>query len=232
MKISYEAIAKDWDRLRSVPWPVLVEFFEKFGYLDQFQENLLLDLGCGNGRHSLKFAENIDYIVGVDFSNNLLKIAIQKQKKLQLDNVSFVLADIAALPFRDSCFQSIFSLATLHHISSQEDRIVSIKELRHSLKIGGNCLISVWRKWQKRFFKHTLIQLFICFFKLSFSDFGDIYVPWKLQNGNIIQRYYHLFSQRELRKILKETKFQLILLKNFGGPTSKDNIFAFVKRVD
>ncbi|MFX1298892.1 MAG: class I SAM-dependent methyltransferase [Promethearchaeota archaeon] len=232
VKNCFEIIAKDWDRLRGNPWPVLLEFFEKFNRLDYFCNENLLDLGCGNGRHTLLFADKTEYVIGVDFSFDLLKIAKEKSYSNNINNVSYVMADISALPFRNHAFSSILFLATLHHIPMRENRLEALRETERILKMGGYCLISIWRTWQKRFFWHFFKQVFINILKLkSFKEFGDIFIPWKQQNGVIVQRFYHLFSQREVRKLVEKTEFQVLLLKNFGGPTQRDNIFSLIKKI-
>jgi len=228
---SFEKIAKDWDRLRGTPWPVLLEFFKRFNYIDSFCGDFLLDLGCGNGRHTLFFADKSQFIIGVDFSFELLKIAKKKCNLQEINNVSYVMADITALPFKKNIFSGVIFLATLHHIPYQKNRLKVLKEIKNILKKDGYCLISIWRKWQRRFFWHFLKQfLWYLFTFKSFQEFGDIYIPWKQQNGVIVQRFYHLFSKKEIKKLIKKTKFQIILMENFGGPTNRDNIFSIIKK--
>lgn len=228
VKYAFERIARDWDRLREKPWPVLRKFFEKYDYLHLFQNDYLLDLGCGNGRHSLLFSDKTNHVIGVDFSLNLLKIAKKKADQQNIDNVSYVMADITLLPFKNEAFSSIIYLSTLHHIPMKMNRLKNLMDINRILKQDGYCLISVWRRWQKRFFWHFFKQLF----KPSHSgEFGDINIPWKKQDGVVVQRFYHLFSQKELKKIIQSLEFQLVLMKNFGGPTNRDNIFVVLKKL-
>jgi len=233
VKIAFDNIANDWDRLRGNPWPVLLQFFEKNICSNAFSNDLMLDLGCGNGRHTLLFTEKSRHIIGVDFSKELLKIANKNCKSQKISNVSYIMADVTALPFREEVFFRIIFLATLHHIPMRENRLESIKILEYILKSGGYCLISVWRKWQKRFFWHFFKEFFIFLFTFkSFKEFGDIYIPWNKHNGETIQRFHHLFSQREMKSIFHKTRFQIELMENLGGPTQRDNIFCILKKPD
>lgn len=223
MKTAFERIAADWNRLREKPWPVLVKFFEKFRCKHCFENGILLDLGCGNGRHSLIFADSSDYVIGIDFSIKLIEIAKKKTDILHIGNVSYVLADASFLPFRRDSISNVVYLSTLHHIAKRENRQKNLQEILMVLKKKGYALISVWRRWQKRFFWFFLKGL------LGFSrgaEFGDIQIPWKKQDGEEIQRFYHLFSKRELSKLLTRGGFQIALMVVFGGPTQRDNIFA------
>ncbi len=229
VKLAFELIADDWNRLREKPWPVLLNFLERENNLKYFHEDLLLDLGCGNGRHSIFFAGHSTQVVGIDFSLNLLKIAKEKSKSHNVDNVSFILADVNALPFKKNIFTNIIYLSTLHHIPTIEKRQKNLAQIKQILKKRGICLISVWRKWQKRFFWHFFKQIFK---SSSSQELGDIKIPWKKQNGVIVQRFYHLFSHRELKKLVQKVQLQTVLRKNFGGPTHQDNIFIILRKLD
>jgi len=231
VKQAFETIANDWDRLREKPWAVIMDFLEKYDCVNLFDDGYLLDLGCGNGRHSLLFSSRAGQVIGIDFSLNLLRIANQKRTSLQIDNISYILADISFLPFKNESANNIIFLATLHHIPHSVNRLSALLEIKRVLNPLGNCLITTWRRWQKRFFWHFLKEIFHYLVKFeSFSEFGDIYIPWTKQTGEPVQRFYHLFTQREMKKLTKKAEFQLSLMKNFGGSTRKENIFTLVKR--
>jgi len=232
VKNSFEKIAKDWNRLRGDPWPILLDFFKTYDYAEHFSNGILLDLGCGNGRHALLYAAENIKVIGVDFSFELLKIARRRCEEGHINNIDYVMADFTALPFRKSVVSSIFFLATFHHIPKQENRLKTLKEIEEVLQYNGFCLISIWRKWQKRFLRHFFKEGLEKMVTLKrMKEFGDIFIPWKQQDGTEIQRFYHLFSQREIKKLVQNTKFQIKLIKNFGGPTRKDNIFVVLKKI-
>ena len=233
VKISFEKIAREWDRLREKPWPDLKDFLEQRQYLNLFTNGYLLDLGCGNGRHTLMFSAKASQIVGVDFSSSILKIANEKRNLEGINNVSFVMADSTSLPFRNNTFSCIFILATLHNIPMQENRLNTVQQIKKILVDGGSCLITVWRRWQKRFFWHFLKQTFYQLVTLkSFREFGDIFIPWKTQTDEVVQRFYHLFSRREIKKLIRKVDLKVMILKDFGGPTKKDNIFVLLKKLN
>jgi len=231
VKFAFETIAEDWNRLREKPWAVIMEFLEKYDCLKLFNGDYLLDLGCGNGRHTLLFSDRTGHAIGIDFSLNLLRIANKKRKSLQIDNISYIMADISFLPLKNGVIDNIIFLATLHHIPGSVNRLSSLLEIRRILKTPGNCLITVWRRWQKRFFWHFINEFFHFLFKFkSFSEFGDIFIPWTKQTGEPIQRFYHLFTHQEMKKLTKRAEFQIILMKSFGGSTQKENIFTLIKK--
>ena len=70
------------------------------------EDSYLLDLCCGTGDIGLSLKEKSPArVVGVDFSENMLKIA--KDKAKGLDNISFVKADAKKLPFPDGTFDNM-----------------------------------------------------------------------------------------------------------------------------
>lgn len=70
------------------------------------EDSYLLDLCCGTGDIGLSLKEKSPArVVGVDFSENMLKIA--KDKAKGLENISFVKADAKKLPFPDGTFDNM-----------------------------------------------------------------------------------------------------------------------------
>jgi SAM-dependent methyltransferase len=65
----------------------------------------LLDVGCGTGTHTAAFGEHGWDVVGVDISEDQLRIARER-------GVEVVQADVAALPFDDASFDAVISMWT------------------------------------------------------------------------------------------------------------------------
>lgn len=107
--------------------PVKPEFFE---------DKLVLEGGCGKGRHTVLAANwGAREVVGVDLS-----IAVESayQATGGLSNVHIVQADIFKLPFRKT-FDYAFSVGVLHHTPDPKAAFVS---LAGRVKKGG--AISAW----------------------------------------------------------------------------------------
>ena len=41
------------------------------------------------------------------------------------------------------------------------------------------------------------------------GSIGDVYVPWTRKDGKVHKRFYHLFSEDELRDLIKQTEFEI-----------------------
>ncbi len=81
------------------------EYFSEF--LKELEKrSLVLDLACGDGRHTLQLSKNVNEIVALDFSPNNLKKA--KKKCKSAGNISFVRGSMFNLPFRENVFDGVW----------------------------------------------------------------------------------------------------------------------------
>ena len=80
------------------------------------------------------------------------------------------------------------------------------------LKPGGEAFITVWNRWQPRFW------------------FGgkEVAVPWRTK-GKTLERYYYLFSYTELKKLVKEAGFSV--LKSFPESSYRYPIKFFSRNI-
>ncbi|OGZ26637.1 MAG: hypothetical protein A2365_01235 [Candidatus Nealsonbacteria bacterium RIFOXYB1_FULL_40_15] len=198
-KADYNLISREFSETRNRLWDEIGFLF--YNYLKENES--VLDSGCGNGRYYELFREkNINY-VGIDNSEELIKIA--KEKHPEAD---FRIGDSLSLPFEDSSFDKVYSIAVLHRIPSYSFRARFLKEAKRVLKKDGYLILTVWkipniykRKSQLLLLKHTLLKLL----GISKLDFKDVLEPW----GNKTFKYYHWFSKRELKSLLKKSGFKI-----------------------
>jgi SAM-dependent methyltransferase len=112
---------------------------------------LVLDIGCGSGRHTAAaYTAPRTLVVGADRNIDDLHQAAERLRfhdKLQAHgNGSWHLcgADVTALPFGDACFDAVICSEVLEHVPCH-DR--AVQEIIRILKIGGTLAISVPRRW-------------------------------------------------------------------------------------
>lgn len=97
----------------------------------------VLDLCCGTGDWTIQLAENQEAeITGLDFSENMLKVAAGKTA--QFNNITLTQGDATDLPYDDNTFDIVtigFGLRNL------PDYLSGIKEFYRVLKPGGQLVI-------------------------------------------------------------------------------------------
>jgi len=209
VKDDYNAIAKEFSCSRSFPWKEFEDFLPY--YKEDFE---VLDLGCGNGR-LFKFLEEkgVKTYVGVDNSSELLGLA-----KKQNPGAEFLLKDISEKLILNKKFDAIFAIASFHHLP-KKDQLRALKNWKKLLKPGGYLFMTNWNLWQVRFFWSWLRAIF-----WPKYGFLGLQIPWKMQSGKVVKRFYYAFTARRLRKLLGKAGFKVVSFK-------KDRNFVTIARV-
>ena len=167
----YDVNSNDFSNTRYSIWDVVKKFNDSIN-----SKSNILDAGCGNGKNMIYLQNQGHNVIGIDFSDGLLEIC--KEKKLNVKK-----SDIRNLPFKDCTFDYVISIAVIHHINSEDDRIKAISELLRVTKKGGKVLFTLWALEQDKLSKRKMIL-------------GDNYVPFK---G--IDRYYHIYNKDGVIKL-------------------------------
>ena len=128
VKNFYNSNSNDFSNTRHSIWDVVKKFNRSIN-----PKSNILDAGCGNGKNMVYLQNQGHNMTGIDFSDGLLEIC--KQKNLNVHN-----SDIRNLPFNDFTFDYVISIAVIHHLNTEEDRIKAINELLRVTKKGGKVL--------------------------------------------------------------------------------------------
>jgi len=98
-------------------------------------DECVLDAGCGTGRLTELLLGSLPRgrVVGLDQSQNMAMLARSTLKPQFGERLEFVVADLAALPFRNA-FDGIFSTAAFHWV---HDHDVLFRNLYGALRPGG-----------------------------------------------------------------------------------------------
>ncbi len=190
----FDEIAPGWYNYRH--WSIFRTELEALA--GRWQGGSLLNLGCAHGPDFLPFREGF-ILYGLDFSLEMLKLARKYARKHRFE-VSLVLGDVAHLPFAEASFDHVIAVATYHHLSTPEARLSALQELGRVLRPGGEAFITVWNRWQRRFWFHP----------------KAVIVPWR-KGGRSLGRYYYLFSSAEIARLVERAGLELVAASAESG---------------
>lgn len=107
--------------------------------------NRILDLACGPGIYTRRFAQHRPEaaVVGMDLSAPMLRYAVRRAREARLANVALVRGDALAFPFRANLFDGVNCCGALH-LFPDIDEVLS--EIRRVLREGGRLTIAAFRR--------------------------------------------------------------------------------------
>lgn len=152
------------------------------------QTDKILDQGCGIGQYALSiYRLGFKNVIGLDFSEKLLKIAKKNASNLNYD-VEFVKGDIRKMPFKKNSFDVVISAGIVEHVPETEK---AVSELSRVIKKNKYLFISVPHKLST-FTLVKIIQKIFGMWKCGYEkSFTKKYFSKLLEkNGFEIQRYF------------------------------------------
>ena len=183
----FDKIAPGWYNFRH--WSIFKDELDELA--KKWKQGNLLNIGCGHGPDFLPFKDTFD-LFGIDFSRAMLDHACKYAEKFNY-SPELLQGDIRNLPFADCSFDHAIAVASYHHIKDKSERLSALKELLRVLAPGGEAFITLWNRWQPRFF---------------FSG-NEPVVSWHTRE-EVVYRYYYLFSYHRAEKLVKQAGFRLI----------------------
>jgi len=99
----------------------------------------VLDAGCGAGHTAAAFAPHAAEVIGVDFTEGMLRQVELLAAERGLTNLTTRRGDVEALPFGDGEFDRVVSRYSAHHWPHPAS---AMAEFRRVLKPGGRVILS------------------------------------------------------------------------------------------
>lgn len=107
-----------------------------------FKEKIVLEIGCGRGGFACWLVSQPftpREMVAADYSTTALAKGKDFAGSLGLKNITWIEADIQAIPFPDNYFDTVISCETIEHVPNPP---LAVKELVRVLKPGGKLFLT------------------------------------------------------------------------------------------
>lgn len=104
----------------------------------------VLDAGCGAGAATIPLGRVVGSegrVIGIDVSENLLKIARRKALDSGLNNIEFINMDMTHLDFEENSFEAVVAVFSIYFADDMEKLV---KDLWRVIKPNGKLAITTW----------------------------------------------------------------------------------------
>lgn len=157
--------------------------------IDPQKDDVICDLGCGEGNLSRDIVKKAKKIYGVDISPT-------RVKKARKNGIDAVCADVCSTPFKSNYFDKVICSEVIEHVINPKELI---RELNRILKKGGIAALTV--PFNQKIEK-TLLD--VPKEDLEHMDYEEIKKKY-----HVTQDHLHSFSKEGFVKLLKEGGFTI-----------------------
>ena len=195
----------------------------------------ILDICCGQGRHSLELAKRgFDHVEGIDRSHYLIQRARKSSKARNLP-VKFREGDARKLPYSDDSFDVVMILGnSFGYFEAIKDDLKVLKEAFSVLKPWGQIIIDlsdgeyIKKNFQPRSWEWIDKSNYVCR-ERSLSLDGTRLISREVishvNEGVLVDQFYaeRLYSREKISELLKAAGFSDIIFHGDISPKSMRN---------
>lgn len=187
----------------------------------------LLDLCCGQGRHSIELAKRgFRYVSGIDRSRYLIRLARKRASELKLP-VRFSEGDARKIKLLNSSIDCVFLMGnSFGYFENEEEDEAVLKAVRNVLRSEGTLFLDIvdgnWMRthFEKRSWEWINQKLLVCRERMLASDGKRLIsreVVIEVEKGVLTDQFYaeRLYSFEEIEAILGKYGFSTI--QNHGN---------------
>jgi len=180
--------------------------------ISELKNKKILDIACGSGIFTVKFAKISKNVEAIDLTENAVKLTKIHLKLLGL-NASVSKMDAQNLRFKDNSFDFVNAWGCLMHMPDTQKAINEIYRCsnKNSKTLGYFYNKNSWAYWFSIIFLRGIILL--GFFKYGFNSTRLVsrFTDGQTQGGNILTKVY---SKKQLKKMYQEAGFDEIEVEN------------------
>jgi demethylmenaquinone methyltransferase / 2-methoxy-6-polyprenyl-1,4-benzoquinol methylase len=211
----FEKISDNYDKMNSVisfqqhiKWRM-----DTMGRMNVQPGSKALDVCCGTADWTIALAEAVGptgKVTGLDFSQNMLNVGLEKVKELGLEQVTLIHGNAMELPFPDNSYDYVTIGFGLRNVP---DYLQVLKEMNRVLKPGG---IAVCLETSQP----TLIgykQLYYFYFRFIMPLFGKLLAKSYREYAWLHESARDFPGMRELAKLFEKAGFKEVKYKPYSG---------------
>jgi demethylmenaquinone methyltransferase / 2-methoxy-6-polyprenyl-1,4-benzoquinol methylase len=211
----FEKISDNYDKMNSV-----ISFQQHIKWRKDTMKKMnvqpgskALDVCCGTADWTIALADAVGpdgKVVGLDFSQNMLKVGVEKIKELGLKQVELVHGNAMELPFPDNSFDYVTIGFGLRNVP---DYLQVLKEMQRVVKPGGIvvCLETS---------QPTLIgykQLYYFYFRFIMPMFGKLLAKSYNEYAWLHESARDFPGMRELARMFEQAGLTEVKYKPYSG---------------
>jgi len=211
----FEKISDNYDKMNSV-----ISFQQHIKWRKDTMRRMnvkpgskALDVCCGTADWTIALADAVGpagKVTGLDFSQNMLNVGIEKVKDLGLDQVTLIHGNAMELPFSDNSFDYVTIGFGLRNVP---DYLQVLKEMHRVLKPGG---IAVCLETSQP----TIVgykQLYYFYFRFIMPLFGKMLAKSYREYAWLHESARDFPGMRELAKLFERAGFKDVKYKPYSG---------------
>ncbi|MGX0847269.1 demethylmenaquinone methyltransferase [Staphylococcus auricularis] len=175
------------------------------------QGSKALDVCCGTADWTISLSKAVGSegkVIGLDFSENMLKVGEEKTK--DMPNIELIHGDAMNLSFDDDQFDYVTIGFGLRNVP---DYVATLKELHRVLKPGGMVVCLESSQPTMPVFK----QLYKFYFKFIMPIFGKIFAKSKKEYEWLQQSTFNFPDKETLKRMFNTAGFKNVKVRSFTG---------------
>ncbi|WP_285011889.1 demethylmenaquinone methyltransferase [Lactococcus formosensis] len=211
----FNNISTDYDKMNAI-----ISFKQHDLWRDKTMKKMgnlsgmtILDLCCGTGDWTFDLSKAVGKsgkVVGLDFSENMLKVAQAKLDKKDNSNIEFIQGNAMAIPFEKEMFDAV---TIGYGLRNTPDYLTVLREIFRVLKPGGKVVCIETSHPTLPIYK----QAFELYFKKVMPFLGKVFAK-SLKEYQWLQKSAENFPDaKALALLFSKAGFSTVSYQKYGG---------------
>lgn len=172
-----------------------------------------LDVCCGTGDWAISLAHvtgPTGEVIGLDFSQNMLEVANERKKNLEINNLQFIQGNAMDLPFDDNSFDYVTIGFGLRNV---QDYLTVLKELYRVVKPNGKVVCLETSQPTMVGFR----QLYYFYFRFIMPFLGKLFAKSYQEYAWLHDSAKNFPNKYELKEMFQQAGFSDVHFKSYTG---------------